>query len=301
MTRPKTTTDNQRQQVIELKRRHSFAEVAAILGLPIGTVKTIARRSGAFTDNPRLRALFTLPPRQDSAATKVAAVELPEQRTVTGDKELDAMLWLRETIQTGHPAFIDKALDAATRIKTPPKELERRYAQYLATTTGNTMAAAFGSIFFADLESLAKRVREKTINRTEAAARFGTDDPDMMTEADRFCIRVLKGAKEGQFGGIDDDDAAARFQEHPELVPHTLEDCLYELAFHRDLYRLRCAATDWDGPQELYARERFTVSLLAQIRPRHKAEAKAVLQYLIDYDHKDDNHFDATLENLLSL
>ncbi|MCT7653972.1 hypothetical protein MBH78_02655 [Oceanimonas sp. NS1] len=202
MVRPRTVTDEQRRQIIELKRRHSFAEVATMLGLPIGTVKTVARRSGAFTDNPRHRALFTLPPRQDSTATKVAAVELPEQRTVTGDKELDAMLWLRETIQTGHPAFIDKALDAATRIKTPPKKLERRYAQYLATTTGNTMAAAFGSIFFADLESLAKRVREKTINRTEAAARFGTDDPDMMTEADRFCIRVLKGAEVTALGSM---------------------------------------------------------------------------------------------------
>ncbi len=180
------------------------------------------------------------------------------------------MLWLRETIQTGHPAFIDKALDAATRIKTPAKELERRYARHLTDTTGNTIAAAC----------------------------FGTDDPDMLTEADRFCIRTLKGAKSDGFG-FDDDEAAARFREHPELVPHTLENCLYELAFHHDLYRLRNAATGWDGPPELYARETFTISLLAEIRPRHKAEAKAVLSYLLNNDLKNNRHFDIILENLL--
>jgi len=31
-------TDKQRQQVIELRRRHSFREVAKATGLPIGTV-----------------------------------------------------------------------------------------------------------------------------------------------------------------------------------------------------------------------------------------------------------------------
>lgn len=300
MARPSTTTPEQRQQIIELKRRHSFTEVAELLGLPVGTVKTIARRSGAFSDNPKHRELFTLPPLQGTTATSVAAVTLPEQRAQTGDKELDAVLWLRETIQTGNPALIEKALAAAERIKTPPRELESRYAQYLLASTGNTMTAAFGSIGFANLRGLAERTRAKAISQAEAAARFG-DDPDMMTEADRFCVRVLKGARAGRHDGIDDGDAAARFRRHPELMPHTLEDCLNELAFWDDLYRLRNAATGWDGPEEVYAREHFTVSLLAEIRPRHKAEAKAVLRYLIDHDRKDSQHFDATLENLLSL
>ena len=51
-----------RQRVIELQRRHSFAEVTKQTGLPVGTVKTICTRSGAFRDNPAHRALFALPP-----------------------------------------------------------------------------------------------------------------------------------------------------------------------------------------------------------------------------------------------
>ncbi|MBL1376254.1 transposase family protein [Zobellella iuensis] len=297
MARPRTISDQLRAQVIELRRRHTVAEVASKTGLPVGTVKTIIRRSGAFTDNPRHRALFTLPPMTGSAATNVAAVELPAQRVVTGDRELDAILWLRELIQTEHPDFIDKALKAASRIKTPAKELERRYAQFLSASTGNNMAAAFGSFNFADLEFLAKRARERAINRAEASARFG-GDPDMVTEADRFCVRVLKGAKEGQYGGVDNDDAADRFREHTELMPRTLEDCLYELAFHHDIYRLRNAATGSDGPPELFARQVFTESLLAEIRPRSKGEARAVFRYLCDQE-VEMNNFEAIIDNLL--
>lgn len=51
-----------RERVIHLRRRHSVKEVAEMTGLPIGTVKTIASRSGLFRDNTEHRALFTLPP-----------------------------------------------------------------------------------------------------------------------------------------------------------------------------------------------------------------------------------------------
>ena len=50
-----------KDQVLELRRNHSLREVAAQTGLPLGTVKTICARSGAFKDNPRHRAMFKLP------------------------------------------------------------------------------------------------------------------------------------------------------------------------------------------------------------------------------------------------
>ena len=55
-------TNEQREQVITLRRTHSLSEVASLAGLSLGTVKAIVSRSGLFTDNPRHRAMFTLPP-----------------------------------------------------------------------------------------------------------------------------------------------------------------------------------------------------------------------------------------------
>lgn len=70
-------TNEQREQVITLRRKHSLSEVASLAGLSLGTVKAIISRSGLFTDNPRHRAMFTLPPRQSSGETLPAVQELP--------------------------------------------------------------------------------------------------------------------------------------------------------------------------------------------------------------------------------
>lgn len=91
-------TNEQREQVITLRRKHSLSEVASLAGLSLGTVKAIISRSGLFTDNPRHRAMFTLPPLQSSGETLPAVPELPPQQVVTGDKEIDALLWLRQVI-----------------------------------------------------------------------------------------------------------------------------------------------------------------------------------------------------------
>lgn len=61
-------------QILDLRRGHSLREVASMAGLPLGTVKTICARSGAFKDNPRVRELFTLPPIQLSLSALPSAV-----------------------------------------------------------------------------------------------------------------------------------------------------------------------------------------------------------------------------------
>ncbi|HKM36067.1 MAG TPA: hypothetical protein VJY83_00310 [Thiopseudomonas sp.] len=267
-------------------------------GLPLGTVRTIVRRSGAFTDNLKHRELFTLPPIQQSQSTGIAATVMPLQQTITGDLELDAVLWLREVIDTGNAAYIDKALEAAANIKTPPAELETRYMRHVMQTTGNQTKALFGSMGFANLEVHAKAARRKAILISEAVARFGTDDW-FETEADHFCADALKGLKSRNMW-LDEAECAARFRQHTDLMPHTLDDCLYELAYWGNLYRLRYALHECDHPPESESREQFIYQMLGQIRPRNKTEAKAVLSYLIYRERKDDKDFDAIVENLLS-
>ena len=300
-TTKQRVSEEQRRQVLDLRRRHSLREVASITGLPLGTVKTITSRSGAFRDNAQQRALFALPPIKPTTAETLPSVpELPPQQAITGDAEVDALLWLREVINTGQGALIERAMEAAKRIKTPLAELAKRYRDHLTATQPGNLFAALMSFNLEDLESLATRAIERERRRIEGAARFGDallDD----TEAEAFCIEALRGLEAGRMGFYDKDAVAERFNARPELLPHTLADCLYELDYWHHLWLLRNAVDSYcsDGAPEASARDWFVFGLLAQIRPRDKAEALAVLRYLIEQQRKDQSETDAILANLI--
>lgn len=302
-TKPKVS-DDLRRRVLDLRRRHSLREVADATGLNISTVKTLCSRSGEFRDNVQQRALFSLPPIKASTAETLPSVpELPPQQAVTGDAEVDALLWLREIIKTGEAGLIERAMEGAARIKTPLKDLEKRYSDHLMANCGGNVFKTFGSTGFADLEGLAKRAIKDYRTRIEGRARFG-DNLLADTDAEVFCSEALDGVKPGQWGFLDESEVAERFKARPELLPYTLADCLHELAYWADLYRLRSAACehsyDGEGSQEGQARERFVFTLLGEIRPRSRDEAKAVLRYLIANRRKDDQEADKILDNLIA-
>lgn len=290
-----------RQQVLELRRRHSFREVAKLTGAPLGTVKAICSRAGLFRDNSAHRALFSLPPVRESGQTLPAVPELPPKARVTGDAELDAVLWLRAVINTGDAALIDKAMEAATHIKTPLKTLEERYATFLRATNPGNPFAGLATLGFDDLKGLAKKAIERNCRRTEARARFGDAlfDP---TRAELFCIEALAGLKRvGSLHDFEGNEVAGRFKDRPELMPQTLTDCLHELCFWSELYRLRTAVC-FDGGDSVCegtARDWFVFGMLAEIRPRTKEEAVAVLRYMVDHDRMGMQETDAILMNLV--
>lgn len=302
-------SDETKKRVIELKRNHSYKEVAQLTGLALGTVKSIARRSGALDDNAEHRRLFTLPePIHHSTTTAPANIELPEQKAVTGIKDVDAFLWLREMIKTGNPALIRYALDNAHKVKTPPEELEKQYMMFLHETNGgNDMVAILQSMNFANLEGRASAAQRETIRKAELVARFGSealtwrydellgdDDPlnrdPATTPADDFCAQALMG-----IDCYNDEAVKAVFDNIPEYIPHSLNDCLYELAFWGELYRLSlhdCPLTS--------AREHYSFALMARIRPRDSAEAQAVMKYIIENERLDHTPTNDILMNLVS-
>lgn len=290
-------------KVLELRRIHSLREVAEQTGLPLGTVKTICARSGAFRDNQTLRSLCTLPAVQTSASTELAVPMLPPESVVTGDKEIDAVLWLREVIKTGQAALIEKAMQAAKRIKTPLKVLEKRYLDYLVAKNPGNWTVAFQTFGFADLEALAQGSTKNLTRKNEALARFGSiDNLFAKTQAEEFCIEALHGlrVKKGAYC-LDEGQVDERFQAHPDLMPNTLNDCLYELAYWHDLYWLRRAASDNAGDHwpECQAREDFTFRCLARIKPKTKPEAVAVFRWLADSERMDDDEAESILLNLI--
>ena len=139
--------------------------------------------------------------------------------------------------------------------------------------------STFASFGFADIEGHVKRSKTKALRKAEAAARFG-NDPDLMTEAERWVIRVLDGV-DVELLDSDSSEIANRFKQRPELMPHTLADCLHELSFWDELYLLKQAADAGEPAQECYERGYFVFELMAEIRPRSREEATAVLKYII--------------------
>lgn len=235
-------------------------------------------------NNTTHQALFSLPPIQLSEQRDVAVPELPAQVVVTGDKEVDAVLWLHSVIETGQAALIEKAMEAAKRIKTPLKVLEKRYTAYLARAHPGNFAMVLSSFGFSDLDKMARRSVEQRARQQEARARFGDriwDD----TPAEQFCIEALAGVKaeaKCPLGWLNVRQVNARFDARPDQRPHTLDDCLHELTYWRELYWLRNAGDECgDGGPEAQARDDYAFRQLARIRPRTPAEGARVLQFLI--------------------
>ncbi|MGY3928469.1 hypothetical protein [Aeromonas simiae] len=292
-------TNEQREQVITLRRSHSLNEVASLAGLSLGTVKAIVSRSGLFTDNPRHRIMFTLPARESSGETLPAVQELPPQQSVTGDREIDALIWLRQVIESGDPDRIERAKLAAGKISTPLNELEKRYGKWLADKSGHPFAG-IGSIGFANLDGLAERAIERRANEAEAIGRFG-DALWSDTQAEAFCLETLRGLEFGEWR-YPPEQVAERFKAIPELMPHTLSDCLHELAYWNDLYRLRLACDTsryYESSHEASARDWFVFGLLAELRPRSRDEARAALRYLMASQREDSDEADGILNNLI--
>ena len=237
---------------------------------------------------------------REGGSTLPIVPEIPGQRVVTGDNEIDAVLWLRECIATGQPALIDLALEHARKITTPLPRIERRYTEWLEASNPRSLAASFASMGFADLPEFAEKSKVRALLRHEALSRFGDALFDT-TEAERFCITALAGLEPDGFREYGDGDVAESFSALPALLPQTLTDCLHELAYWDTLYNLRHAVDQHagDGPIEALARESFVFRLLAEIRPRNKEEAIAVFRYLAANDCMDRPETNDILTNLI--
>ena len=60
------------------------------------------------------------------------------------------MLWLREVIGTGKADLIEKAMQAAKKIKSPLADLEKRYRDHLVAANPGNWVAALSSFGFGE-------------------------------------------------------------------------------------------------------------------------------------------------------
>lgn len=294
-------------QVLSLRRKHSTKEVSILLGIPVGTVKTICSRLGATRDNHKLREFFKLPDIALSANTELQPMVSPPTPTViTGDDELDAVLWLRQVVKTGDTSLIEKAIKASERIKSSEDQLEKKYGNYLMTLpNSNTMMSAFGSIGFANIKGLAATTLSNKEKQRESLSRYGSKDVLFSTlEQETFCIEALSGLPK-----IDGDYftnyreqsklTVEVFSSITEMAPNTLSDCMYELEYWQKLYRLRSCWESYDHLEQVNQREDFLFHCMTFLRPKTREEGVAVFHYLADNDSMNRESTDAILNNLI--
>jgi hypothetical protein len=202
-------------------------------------------------------------------------------------------------VSTGNANLIAKAMEARDLITTPIATLEKRYLNILiAQNPGNAFSISLSTFGFGELENKAERAVRRNVLAHEAISRFGSETGVFTnTPAEEFCIEALSGLKPSN----EKAEVSNRFKARPDLMPHTLSDCLHELAYWNDLYRLRNAHDIYgsDGAQEATERDWFVFGLLAQIRPRSKAEAVAVFRYLTNSERTEMEEFNDILFNLV--
>lgn len=283
--------------------RQDVTRIGKVPGAPAPVAATDA--SGAPEGSTAFRALLSLPPITPSASTGLMVPELPPKTAVTGDKEVDAVLWLQRVVDSGDQSLIDKALEAIKRIKMPMKELADRYAAHIVRSGGHPMEAVFATMGFGELEDRGRAAVEKARHRHEAMSRFGSVDALFAdSPAEAACKEALDGLEvvpENYFE-FNEKQAAERFSARPELSPSTLEDCLHAMDFWGALYTLRSAAGDCGDPDQAgKAHDDYAFAALARIPPRATAEAMAmaVFDYLDEHDAMDRDETKNILRSLI--
>ncbi|OWY35385.1 hypothetical protein CEJ45_08405 [Herbaspirillum aquaticum] len=252
--------------------------------------------------------MFTLPPIVESESRQLAVPTIPPQEEVTGDKEIDAVLWLQQVVATGQADLIAKAMEALKKIKTPMATLEKRYRDFVMAKNPGSLFAALSTFGFGDLRGQAERAVNRKASAQEAIARFGSEEACFTdTPAEGFIIATLKDIVFCGDSGFPQltPDVKTGFQQASDFLPHTLSDCLHELRYWSDLYRLR-HAIDSDCGDSLYeewVRRDFIFHLMTTIRPRDKEEALSVMRFMLSdedgSDHRDRTEADAIFLNLL--
>lgn len=259
-----------------------------------------------MNNNKKLRELFTLPAIQYSTGTQLVVPSMPPQQSITGDKEVDAVLWLQQVVKTGNQALIDKALEAAKQIKTPMKELGDRYAAHIKRDQPDSFfAVLFATMGFGELEKQAQDAIRTASFRHEALARFGNEET-LFKElpAERQCRLALKRKEPNDFGYIDDEVARPGFESRLHLVPSSIDDCLHIIGFWNHLYELRKSMCSddryYENTLEANAHEYYAFFMLSEVPIRSKNDAIAAFDQTQDDSCADRKETPLILRHLIT-
>ncbi|ELY3856763.1 helix-turn-helix domain-containing protein [Providencia rettgeri] len=268
--------------------------------------------------------LFTIP--NPSHSTELATIKpLPKQEKITGNKQVDAYLWVMRVIGLNEPAHLPKAEQALEKITITPKEAQKVYEEYLYQAGAHPFQVVFGIMGIDDPKDKIQKAREAIEKAKQVRGVFGNYDnafEDVEAEKlikssqnyidDPFYGWTKKEIKQGfRKGGCDiekekEDKARGFVDVLPN--PETLTDVVREMDYWNWLYQMRSSAEKEMGYQfageqadYVYFRERWLETQLQVIRPTDREEAKAVwhwlknsesMEYLPERDDVIDNLID---------
>ncbi|KMW73327.1 hypothetical protein TI10_09605 [Photorhabdus luminescens subsp. luminescens] len=268
-----------------------------------------------MTDNLKHKTLFAIP--EPSYSTALATVKpLPVQRKITGNKQVDAYLWVLEVIKTNESAHLDAAEEALKKLKITPKEAQKKYSDYLMKSGVHAFQIAFGTISMDNPQGYIDRAKEQIKEAVKVRASFASYEAALeLTEPEKlmlvgelaeiyepFYYWNEKEQAEGCMYGdrVNETDklrkaTAKGFTEQlPE--PHTLSDVIREFLYWDWLYQMRnVAAKELDpggyGIDErnyIYDREDYLEGRLAVIPAMNRQEAIDVCKWVLSEERFHD-------------
>ncbi|MBU3893064.1 hypothetical protein KH388_10145 [Serratia rubidaea] len=307
---------DQKAEILRLKQEgKGYKTISRLTGVNLNTVKTTCRRSGLFRDNPEHRVLFTIPERKYSTAVAVPK-PLPPQRTITGDKQTDAYLWVLEVIKTGEPAHIAAAEEALKKLTITPKLAQENYTLYLQAQ-GAGWTSVFSTMWMDSPQHYIDQAKAQYEKACAVRGVFGSYEAVMEpTEAERRMLAEYGDVYDDECYGWSDeerqqgsisgnrvleawDERRAASKGFADILPtpYTLSDVVREFEYWSWLCSMRSAARkeidpagydDGDGP--IADREDWLDKQLEVLRPRDQREALAVLKWYLQSERHQGSY-----------
>jgi len=290
---------DQKAEILRLKREgKGYKTISRLTGVNLNTVKTTCRRSGLFRDNPEHRVLFTIPEKKYSTAVAVPKL-LPPQRTITGDKQTDAYLWVLEVIKTGEPAHIAAAEDALKKLTITPKQAQENYTRHLQGQ-GAGWTSVFSTMWMDNPQHYIDQAKAQYEKAGAVRGVFGSLEAVFKpVEAERLIEEVYGVYQEIYCDYMAEGPGEFAFTDVlPE--PYTLSDVVREIQYWDWLSSMRNGAFRELYPNEypnenghLWDREQYLDHLLETIRPLTRIEALDVLKWYLTYPRYQDMNADS--------
>ncbi|BEN05094.1 hypothetical protein OM409_12455 [Serratia bockelmannii] len=290
---------DQKAEILRLKREgKGYKTISCLTGVNLNTVKTTCRRSGLFRDNPEHRVLFTIPEKKYSTAVAVPK-PLPPQRTITGDKQTDAYLWVLEVIKTGEPAHIAAVEDTLKKLTISPKQAQENYTRHLQAQ-GAGWTSVFSTMWMDNPQHYIDQAKAQYEKAGAMRGVFGSLEAVFKpVEAERRIEEVYGAYQEIYCDYMAEGPGEFSFTDVlPE--PYTLSDVVREIQYWDWLSSMRNGAFRELYPSEypnenghLWDREQYLDHLLETIRPLTRIEALDVLKWCLKYPRYQDMNADS--------
>ncbi|MBD2812274.1 helix-turn-helix domain-containing protein [Xenorhabdus sp. Vera] len=268
-----------------------------------------------MTDNAVHKTLFTLP--EPGHSTAIATVKpLPVQRKITGNKQVDAYLWVLEVIKTNEPAHLDAAEAALKKLKITPKAAQQKYADYLMKSGAHAFQIAFGTMSMDNPQGYIDRAKEQIKDAAKVRATFASYEAALeLTEPEKLMLVGELAEIYEPFHYWNEEEHAEgcmhgdRINEVDELrkaiakgfaeqlpEPYTLSDVVREFLYWDWLYQMRSVAAKeldpggfGDGERYyIYDREEYLEEKLATLQAVNRQEAIDVCKWVLDEGRFDD-------------